>query len=155
MTESTIRGQIYSILSSVSEIGIVYDYERWAADWTSFINLFKSTIRGIDQIRGWEISRRAAPESGVTAEATIGQTDKQHIFLIRGYMGLNDATATEKTFNSLLEAISDAFRPLLTLNGAALDHDFIQAEIIESRMFGGVLCHYAELSLTVHEQKTI
>lgn len=155
MSESTIRAQIYAIINAITNIGVVYDYERWAADWVSFINLFKTTIATVEQIRGWEISRRAAPESGVTAEATIGQTDKQHVFLIQGYMGLNDSAATEKTFNALIEAISDAIRPKLTINGTALDHDFIQAEIIEPRMFGGVLCHYAQLSLTVHEQKNI
>jgi hypothetical protein len=155
MSESTIRAQVYAIINAITNIGKVYDYERWAADWTTFINLFKTTISGVEQIRGWEIGRRAAPESGVTPEATIQQTDKQHVFLIRGYMGVNDAAATEKTFNSLCESISDAFRGKLTLNDTAMDHDFIQAEIIEHRLFGGVLCHYAELSLTVHETKNI
>ena len=155
MSESAIRNQIYTIISAVTDIGKVYDYERWTAEWATFINLFKTTIGGIDQIRGWEIGRKAAPESGATEIATLGTTDKSHIFVIRGYMGVKDEAATEKTFNLLIEAISDIFRTNLTINGTALIHDFIQAEIIEFRTFGGVLCHYAELTLTAHEEKYI
>jgi len=155
MSESAIRTQIYTILNAVTDIGKVYDYERWAADWATFINLFKTTIDDVDQIRGWEIGRTAALESGTGEDASIGQTDRSHRFLIRGYMAVNDASATEKTFNSLIESIADAFRGNLTLDDSAQDHDFIQGEVIDHRLFGGVLCHYAELSLTVHEAKEI
>jgi len=155
MSESAIRTQIYSIVSAVTNIGKVYDYERWATGWDVFINLFKTTIAGVDQIRGWEISRRACPESGTGPEATISQTDRGHDFLIRGYMGIKDADATEKTFNALIESIAAAFRADLTLGGAASEHDFIQVEIIEARTFAGTLCHYAELGLIVHESEEV
>jgi hypothetical protein len=149
MSESAIRTQIFSILSGVSDIGKVYDYERWAADWVQFINLFKTTIDGEDQIRGWEIGRKSAPEKIFT----MGLNLRDHAFVIRGYMRVNDASASEKTFNALIEAIADAFRDNFTLNGAAESHDWIQVDTIEFRLFGGVLCHYAELSLIVHEEK--
>jgi hypothetical protein len=145
--ESTIRTEIYNIVSAVTNVGKVFDYERWAAEWTTFINFFKTTIGNVDQIRGWEIGRRAAPENVVT----LGRNLRDHIFVIRGYMAVNDEAATEKTFNTLIEAISDAFRGNLELNDTAESHDFLQAEIIEHRRFGGVLCHYAELVLTAHE----
>jgi len=152
MPESTIRTQIYTILSAVTDIGKVYDYDRWAAEWAAFINFFKTTISGIDQIRGWEISRRSSGEKKVVIGIGSSSHEKPHVFIIRGYLGLNDAAATEKTFNILIEAIATAFRSNKTLNGAARDHDYIQADVIEARIFGGVLCHYAELSLTVYER---
>ena len=151
MPESLIRTQIYTILSGVTDIGKVYDYERWAADWTTFINLFKTTVADIEQIRGWEIGRRAAPEK----VATLGRNERGHTFVIRGYMRVNDAQASEKTFNALIEAIADAFRSNLEINGTAEHHDFLQAEIIEHRNFGGVLCHYAELVLTAYELENV
>jgi len=152
MPESSIRAQIYSILSSVTDVGKVYDYERWAADWTTFVNLFKSTIGGVDQIRGWEIGRRSVKEQRITLGIASSGNEKVHGFLIRGYMRVNDAEASEKIFNALIEEIATAFRSNKKLNDTARDHDFIQAEIIEFRLFGGVLCHYAELSLTVYER---
>jgi hypothetical protein len=148
MSESAIRTQIYTILNAVTNVGKVYDYERWTADWTTFINLFKTTISGIDQIRGWEIGRRSAKEE----RQTLGANDRDHTFIIRGYLGLNDAAATEKTMNNLVEAIAAAFRANLTLNGAAVQgHDYLQIDLIEARTFGSVLCHYAELRLNVHD----
>jgi hypothetical protein len=152
MSEANIRTQIYTILSSVTNIGKVYDYERWANDWATFINFFKTTIGGIDQIRGWEISRRSAPEKQVGISSGTGKYERAHSFVIRGYLGVKDADATEKTFNALIEAIATAFRGNRKLNGTAERHDLIQTDIIEPRMFGSVLCHYAELSLTATER---
>ena len=147
MSEFAIRTEIYNILSGVTNIGKVYDYERWAADWNTFINLFKTTISGADQIRGWEIGRRSVTEGG----ETLGTNERKHTFTIRGYMGISDAAATEKTFNALIEAICAAFRVNPTLNGSADLHQDVQVEVIEARTFGGVLCHYAEMSLEADE----
>ncbi len=152
MPEATIRTAIYTILNAVTDVGKVYDYERWTADWTTFINFFKTTIAGVDQVRGWEIGRRSVKEQRITLGTSSLGNEKSHGFLIRGYMRVNDAEASEKIFNALIEAIATAFRTNKNLNGMANDHDFIQGEVIEFRLFGGVLCHYAELSLTVYER---
>jgi hypothetical protein len=152
MSESAIRAQIDAILSGVTNIGKVYDYERWASDWSTFIGFFKTTISDVDQIRGWEIGRRSYAEKKVVIGVGSSSHEGTHVFIIRGYLGVNDASATEKTFNALIEAVAAAFRTNKTLNGTAKDHDYIQAEVIDARMFGGVLCHYSELSLTVYER---
>lgn len=144
MSESTIRTGVYNVLSGVPDIGMVHDYERWNVDPGKFIDLFKTTISGQGQIRGWEIGR-----SGPINDD--GSSPRAHTYKIRGYMSINDAAVTEKTFNALIEAIADAFRGDKTLGGVALGHDFIQVDMIEIRMFGSVLCHYAELSLVVYE----
>ena len=144
MGESIIRTAIKTTLTGVSNIGKVHDYERWAADWSKFIAYFRTSISGTDQIRGWEISRKAP----ITEDAT---SVKKHTYSIRGYMGVEDAAESEKTFNALIEAAAAAFRADRTLGGAALGHDFIQVDALDTRSFGGVLCHYAELSLTVYE----
>jgi len=153
MSESAIRAQILVILNAVTNIGKVYDYERWAADWTTFINLFKATIGAVDQIRGWEIGRRNAPQ----IDHAYGVVYVPHQFVIRGFMSVNDASATEKTFNALIEAIQTAFRTKDTLNGTCETTRYdgrasIQVDIIEMRSFGSILCHYAELSLFAKER---
>ena len=146
MDESGIRTAIYTTLSGVTNIGKVYDYDRWAADWATFINLFKTTISGMPQIRGWEISRTGPVPNDTTSV-------RSHTYTIRGYMSLDDSAATEKTFNALIEAIYDAFLAAPDLNYAALGHDGIQVDVIEARMFGSVLCHYTELRLVAHDYK--
>src|SRR4030042_3344011 len=146
MSEAAIRTQVHSILSGVADIGKVYDYERWANDWATFINLFKTTVGGVDQIRGWEISRGSVKDEGKP-----GRFEATHSYAIKGYIGVKDSTATEKTFAALIEAIRAAFRTNWNLNGAAEYHDLIQVPVSEPRMFGSILCHYAELTLDVHD----
>lgn len=148
MAESTVRSAIYTFLSAVTNIGVVHDYERWATDWDTFIGLFKTTIGTTPQIRGWEIRQTRVTE---TDESPLARAYK-----IKGYLGVSDATATEKTFVALIEAIAAKFRAdqMLGTKGApVLGHDFIQVELIEERMFGSVLCHYCELALTCYEDK--
>jgi hypothetical protein len=149
MSESTIRTAIYNILSGVTNIGKVYDYERWAKTWEEFINLFKATIGGVDQILGWEIYRRSAKEEKITIGIGSNEDEITHVFIIAGYMGVKDASATEKIFNTHIETIATAFRSNRTLNDSAEDNGGIQRDIIDTRMFGSVLCHHVELSLTV------
>ena len=144
MSESAIRTEIYNILSGVTDIGKVYDYERWAANWETFINFFKATISNVDQIRGWEIGRKPP----ITEDYSC---TKKHTYFIRGYMAVKDSLATEKTFNALIESIAAAFRAVKDLDNSALGHDLIQVEALDTRMFGSVLCHFTELTLTVYE----
>ena len=152
MSESAIRAQIKTILEAVTNIGKVYDYERWSADWTAFINLFKITVSGVDQIRGWEISRRSVGEKKVVIGVGSLAHEDDHLFIIKGYMSVKDASATEKTFNTLIESIKTAFRANPNLNATCERHGRIQAPVIDFRIFGDVFCHYAELNLTVYER---
>ena len=145
MSEAIIRQKIYSEILEIADIGKVYDYERWTADWQAFINLFKDSVS--ERILGWEIGRKGAPaEYDDNAEEMTS-----HQFFIRGYMGLKDADGTEKLFNAKIELIRAKFRFNFTLDGLCEMAGPVSADIIELRMFGNVLCHYCELSLPVQE----
>jgi hypothetical protein len=152
MSEVAIRVGIYNILYAIPDIGMVHDYERWAVDWSKFISFFKTTIGGIPQVRGWEIGRKSAAEEKIILGINNNANQITHNYRITGYMSIQDSAATEKTFTALLEAISAAFRADMTLNGACIYHQFIQHEMIDARMFGDVLCHYAEMFLAVVER---
>jgi len=140
-----IRTEIKNILLSIDGIGIVHDYYRWSVDWKSFLELFKAN----GYIKGWMITRESTREE----RETMPQSRRIHTFKIWGVMGHNDAQATEKTFQDLVESICDTFRSNNTLNGQAFDSDPIQVTLIENRMFGKVLAHVAELTLNVLERK--
>lgn len=147
MSEALVRQHIYTTLAAVTGIGKVYDYGRWAADWQTFINLFKTTVSAKDQIRGFEISRKAAP----AVYDSNGEETTVHRYLIRGYMSVSDADASEKTFTALIEAVRAAFRFDFTLGGLCEDSGPLSLDVQDERMFGGVLCHYCELSLPARE----
>jgi hypothetical protein len=151
MSDTAIRTAIKEVLNTVENIGVVHDYERHAATWEKFIELFRTVIAGQGQIRGWEITRRQRTGRQGTMGAGFRETERRHVYKLHGYLGLQDLMASEKTFQSLIDAICAAFADTPRLGGATNSHEFIQVNVIEPRMFGGVLCHFCEMSLTVIE----
>lgn len=148
MSDTAIRTAIKDVLTAVENIGVVHDYERHAATWEKFIELFRASD---GKIRGWEFTRRQRTGRQGTLGAGFRETERRHVYKIHGYLGLQDLLASEKTFQALIDAICAAFADTPRLGGAHNSHEFIQVNVIEPRMFGGVLCHFCEMSLTVIE----
>lgn len=147
-----ILADIVTKLSAVNGVGVVHDYERQAADLGKFIALFKDPAT--EQIRGWEITRRAVPEH------RAGAIFRHHQFVLRGYLGLQDAKATSKAFQVVADNVCAAFRNAeppegstwLYRNGDEPARTPAQVEKIDDRMFGSVLCHCVEIALNVTER---
>jgi len=156
MSYPLIRAQAAAILGAVSGIGVVHEYQRMAATWEKFLDLFKDSN---NKINGCVITRT----SRVNRQITLGQKEIAHIMALRFYMGLNDADETETTFQALVDAAVDTFQDndYETLNDTCLTThpDWgpmngavgLQADIIDTRMFGSVLCHFAECKLCALE----
>lgn len=149
-----ILADIKTKLTSIQDIGQVHDYFRWAIATDKFLSLFAYTPSyGDKQIRGWEITRVAAPEH------KRGAFFRHHRFKISGYMSLKDSDATDKTFQQLVDGVCEVFRVADTgtaawqyRDGDAPEDSPAQVNIIEVRMFGAVLCHYTEITLSVTER---
>jgi len=150
MSEATARADIYSIVSGVSSIGRVHDYERWAVRWADHLDLFKTTIDGQQQIRGWTISCRSMPQGRLEFS---GAKLRTYTYKIRGYFGLDDGSASEKTAVALAEDVVEALDASDTLHDGGSYYDALPAsmDVFEPRLFGGVLCHYVEISQVVQE----
>jgi hypothetical protein len=141
LSDSTLRESINSLLSEVPGTGAVYNYERWAKDDAAFLAFFK--VDG--KIMGWEITRNAVPKI-----ERIGSKFKvTHSYLLKGYYGLQDAKASEISFNAIVDAILLQFMSK-KVTGACL-HTLPKVNSIEPRMFGPVLCHCAMIALDVPE----
>lgn len=149
MPLAAIRTQYKAILETVPNIGVVHDYERWSVDWDKFLAQFKDPASG--KILGWTITRERSPETFTPGPGS----DRRYMMVLRGYMALQDTVASEKTFQDLIEAVCNTFRPKTTLNGAVNQVEApLQVDIVEHRLFGSVLCHYCELRQTVEETLT-
>lgn len=144
MSLATIRTQVKTILEGVSGIGLVHEYVRWATTWEKFLEFFKTSS---NKINGATITRVQTPETCESSD----HNSRRHSFLIRMYYGLKDDDESEITFQLLVENTCAAFRAKRTLNSTAEDSGPPQVEILELRMFGTVLCHYAEISLDAEE----
>lgn len=152
MSETTVRASINTLVSAVSNIGKVYDLEPFADTWDVFLDRFKTTISSVDMIRGWTISCQSIARQGQVASGVRNTANvNQYEYVIRGYQGFDYATSTEKTFLTLTLAVMDALDSGI-VSGAVFNANLAQLPIYEPRVFGSVLCHYAEIRQTVWEQ---
>lgn len=148
-TLDDIRAAIVAELNAITDIGIVHDYERYAAREGDFRTLYLYDLgAGGQQIRGWYVRRL----STVQTREVMGSHEDIHRWLIRGFMAIDDATASEKTFDTLIEAIRERFRANNNLGGliaSVYSPDGKGVELEESQpvLFGGVLCHSARFRL--------
>ncbi len=150
MSQATIRTAIYNAVNGVSNVGLVYDYERHSNDWSDFLDRFKVTTGGLDQIRGWMVGYRGIQEAeGGRFTAPGGRISRKHRFQILGVMGIDDSEESEKTFAELAEDVCDALDSDTTIHGymgsspATLGFD--------PRPFAGILVHAAAIIIDVTE----
>lgn len=155
MSLSTIRSAIVATLAAVPDIGVVHAYERYAADYSTLLALYRSPTHG--QIRGWHVSRASTTERGQIFQSSAEVTR----WRIRGLLGVNDAAATGLLIDELIESIRDAFRADPTLGGAVAEcaepvqdgESGIQVEGVEFALFGSVLCHSCRLALPTYTHR--
>lgn len=146
MSLETIRAAIVARLNATPGIGRVHSYERFARSEKEFRDLYADGNR----ILGWHVRRTKTHSVGRGAAHQVA-----HNFSIRGFMSLEDASASELAFDALIESIRAAFRADDTLGGLARtcsDETGAGVQVADSGpvMFAGVLCHAATLQLTVH-----
>lgn len=146
MGYSAILAQVKAVVSGVSGCGQVHDYDRYSTDWAEFLALFKSSAK----INGWAISLAGIE----TRQTRTGEKDRLYIFKLRKYYGLQDSVGSGKVFDAHLEDVVEAFDNNETMAGTCntTHPDWgsmsgsvgLQVRVIDIRMFGKVLCHYAE-----------
>lgn len=143
-----LRDAIATKMNAVPNIGVVQSRERLAADYDTFLALFKDSASG--EIRGWTITW--GDNRNVMDEyAGFGQMAWQYEFVIRGYLGFNDANNTEDQFGVLVEAVRDSLQQSRTFGVASVVPFSTEVSVDhhEKRWFGSVLCHFAEVTVNV------
>ena len=143
-TSKQIRDAIAATMNTVAGIGIVHTYERYAKETADFKTLFVTA----GALKGWTIRRTVRRE----ISPVRGRNNIENIWAIRGFMGFDDANASEEAFDALIEDVADAFRADETLGGLVASTVVdglagIQLDESAPVMFAGVLCHSARLRL--------
>ncbi len=150
MAEATLRTTIYNVVNGVTNVGTVHDYVRYASDTSDFLDLFKTTISGSDVIRGWTVTCESFPQEIIQFDRGLL---RHYTYKIRGYFGLDDSAASEKTAIAIVEDVVEALDANDTLHDGGTYHDASAASCDEfgHRVFGLVLVHYAEITQEVWE----
>jgi hypothetical protein len=134
-----------AILETVANVGKVNAYRRAVNTEADVAAAYKDEATGM--IRAWDVTR----ESTQSNDRTVGATEELHLIVLRGYLSVKDAEASERTFQNLIEAIRGAFRAKRNLNGKALDSTPMNARTVTAASLSGILVHYCELAFTVQE----
>lgn len=157
-SEASIRAQIKTVLEGVSNAGVVYDYERYSNDWSALLEQFRTTINGVEQIRAWMISLdpgQSMRQELIGFEGTGGGENilVTYSYRIRGFMGVDDAAESEKTFTALALAVMEALEADATLMGKELIRDtpIVASMTMNYTMLAGVLCHGVEIRVNPQE----
>lgn len=149
-TLDQIRAAIKTKIEGVGGVAaVVHEYEPYAKSAAAL--KAKYVTGNPARLHGYHIRRVATRE-------ILDDIARWHVFVgwrIRGFMGLEDAEATEKLFDTKIELIRDAFRADDSLGGLIFDSmdprsNEIGVQVLDHRpvMFADVLCHFAELGLT-------
>jgi len=159
MTEATIRANIKTLLEAVTNVGQVHDYERWASTYDVFLDRFKYDVGAQTQIRGWtitctgmELENRPFQDASDPTDAMFYLT---YPYIIRGYFGVDDSEATEKSALLIVIEVLQALIEGRDSLGAGVQYVTMPVlDIYEYRVFGSALVHYAEISMNVESIAT-
>lgn len=163
--EHLARARIKLVIESVTDIGQVHDYERFADDWDTLIDHYLAEDIGDDDekmLRGWNVSLsdlRQHSQETFGAPGQAGTVDTSYYYTIRGFHAVDDAKETEKTFVTLCLNLIATLDAEPKLHSSVMDDGAngnfygppASAARWDFRMFGDVLVHYAEIGLEVKE----
>lgn len=151
MSEATIRASIKTLVESVSNVGMVYDHEPFADTWNAYVDHFKCTVLGRKQIRAFTISCEAIPRERLTVASVRNSHNQARLtYKIRGYCGFDESSCTETEFLGVVIAVMAKLDTGI-VTGNAYNAPIAQLDSYTPRTFGGVLCHYAEITQEVIE----
>jgi len=154
-----VRAALKARMETVADIGVVNDFEPAVRREADLRTHFKHA--DLDYLLGWSISRESATEIG---EGISDCTHLcQHLFVIRGYYALDGSNGdTANDFDALVEAVRTKLRlearDVLQAAAPTAQAQFVgppEVRIIEPREYGGVLVHYAEITLRITEHVTL
>jgi len=148
MSLTTIRTKIKEYIETATGLNnTVYDYKRLATHLSQKIDTFKEN--GI--IHTWDVTR-----AGFKREHQAGHGGVviiTHEFLLRGFYGLNDTLASEKTFNDTIDSVCEQFEDNPTLAGEAQIVEPLISGLVTEEFFVGVLCHKIQITLFVQQRR--
>ncbi len=163
--EDLARAAIKTVLDAVTNIGSTHDYERFADDWDDLKAIYQADI-GTDpvvpQLRGWNISLASIePHEQETfgGPGAAGTVEVNYDYRLRGYLAVDDDSASEKTFVTLTMALMANLDAAATLHSSnredGANGNFYGPPVtsgrFDFRMFSDVLVHYVELQQILKE----
>ena len=140
-----IREYLLTRIETLPDVGPIHKYYRYSSTVKDLFNLFVLAR----QFRGWMFSRES-----LTPRTTGGNVlYLDHEFVLRPYYGVQDAVGSELVFQNHLDRVVHLFETDFRMGGLAVRTSPVSVRRITHRQFAGVVCHSADLALTVTEAR--
>ena len=149
MSYTTVKDEIYAILSGVAGVNNAYDYPRLKVALSGDESSQKAAFVFDSIMQTWWMERVSAPSE------KLPQSDvfRNHTWRITGFYQVNDEAETEHTIQQLADTICNTFNNVsnIHLNGTA---ELIPAATLEEKedvIFCSTLCHKVVLNVQANE----
>ena len=136
---------IKTILEGISGVANVYDTVR---NWQTEKEFREAARSSSGVIQFWLLTRESTEAEDLGPQLTA----RRHTIALHGYYGVNDAAASEKTFQALVESVAAAVGANRKLNATARHSGPPQVRAVDFRIINNILCHHVELELAVEEK---
>jgi hypothetical protein len=151
---NNVTAALKVLIDAVPDTGRVHDYIRWSEEnipSTDFESKFVDMLGTGKRVRFWMASRTAVED--IDAPDADHVVITRHTVLVEGFLGHNDAKATEKDFQEVVDAVMAAFRDAdRTLTGLINTYSLPKFTTPRSgAAFQGIACHYARGEFVVEE----
>ena len=144
MPLDAIMQALLTPLQAIPDIGHVYPYDRIALEPTAL----NGVMGPLPTLRYWCLSRAG------TQEVWRGNrsVERLHRIRLRGYLALDDAHASERVYQDLLDAVLDTLNAVVTVPGSA---EYVSAPVLERqeprRLADTVDVHFSETFVVASE----
>lgn len=157
-TYTDVRDTVVSILQTIPSIGQVHNRMRWGANWSDLLEMLltRPDDGGEPVLRGWMVSRSSILDEPGDNQA-FGKVFSGYVFTIRGVSGFQQDEDSETPFQELIDEVRLALRrggvgeDLYETSSAVFVPNSADTavQVIDIRMFGSILAHYCEMTLTL------
>jgi hypothetical protein len=136
---------VKAILEGVAGVENVYDRVR---NWQTEKQFRDGARTGGGGVQFWFITREATTAEDLGPRFTA----RRHTLAMHGYAGVQDAAASESSFQALVESVAAALGADRKLNDTARHSGPAQVRAVDFRILSNVLCHHAEIVVAVEDK---
>lgn len=148
---SDVRTALVAALNTVTNIGRVHGYQRYATTQTDYLSLYRTTINAVQQIRAWVVTfDHTELEREAFGMDAGGRLYGRYVYRVDGYLSLDDSAATEDTLLDLAEDVLQAVAAYeLNVTGAyakVLTPNITRSDIVT---WGETVCNHVVIEVPV------
>lgn len=157
--QEAVKQAIVAVISGVNGTGQVFDRVKYSSNWQTFGDQFYyvDPATGSKQVRGWWVTLPTMQED--TTNSDFETHWHRYTYPLHAIMTYTDKGSSEPEFNNMIWSVFDILHvqgvlglgPSAPVNGSSVIDGSIEIEVptVDLRFYGSILCHHAQLQMSV------